>query len=190
MSNHTPPGVEVVYRDIDSLIPYAANARTHSEDQVAQIAASIREFGWTNPILLDGDRGVIAGHGRLLAARKLGLEQVPCIELSHLSDAQRRAYVLVDNKLSLNAGWDSELLRVELLGLQEQGFDLGLTGFSDEEAAAIINGWDTDFDPNAHRDGGEQPTSVIRVTCEAAMCPDVRQRIVEAVADMQGVQVE
>src|SRR3569833_2190765 len=99
---------------LERLIPYARNARTHSDAQVAQIAAAIREFGWTNPILIDGANGVIAGHGRLLAARKLGLEAVPVIELDGLSDAQKRAYVIADNKLALNAGWDDAMLAAEV----------------------------------------------------------------------------
>src|SRR5476649_1444639 len=96
-----------------NLIPYARNARTHSDAQVAQIAASIREFGFTNPVLVDGEHGVIAGHGRLLAARKLGMTEVPTIELSHLTPAQKRAYVLADNRLALNAGWDPDMLKIE-----------------------------------------------------------------------------
>ncbi len=123
---------------VADLVPYARNARTHSEAQVAQIAASIREFGFTNPILVDGDRGVIAGHGRLLAARKLGLTEVPTIELSHLSPAQRRAYVLADNRLALSAGWDDDMLRLELGELQLEGFDLGLTGFDAGELASLL----------------------------------------------------
>lgn len=122
---------------VDSLIPYARNSRTHSEAQVAQIAASIREFGFTNPVLVDADGGIIAGHGRLLAARKLGMAEVPVIELAHLTDAQRRAYVIADNKLALNAGWDDEMLRVEFDGLKADGFDLALTGFSMDEIAAL-----------------------------------------------------
>lgn len=117
------------YRPIDALIPYARNSRTHSEAQVAQIAASIREFGWTNPVLIDGENGIIAGHGRVLAARKLGLSELPVIELRHMSEAQRRAYIIADNKLAEAAGWDDELLRLELGELKEMGFDLELVGF-------------------------------------------------------------
>ncbi len=120
-----------------SLIPYARNSRTHSEEQVAQIAASIREFGFLNPIIVDGDNGIIAGHGRVLAAQKLGMESLPCIEADHLTGAQRKAYVIADNKLALNAGWDDELLRVELDELGELGFDLELTGFSLDEIEAL-----------------------------------------------------
>ena len=123
---------------VASLIPYAGNARTHSDAQVAQIAASIREFGFTNPILVDGECGVIAGHGRLLAARKLGMTEVPTLELAHLSPAQRRAYVLADNRLALSAGWDAEMLRLELGALQAEGFDLTLTGFDPGEIEAFL----------------------------------------------------
>jgi DNA modification methylase len=118
---------------LDRLIPYARNARTHSEDQVAQIAASIVEFGWTNPILVDSEGDIVAGHGRLMAARKLGLDTVPVVVLDHLTPVQRRAYVIIDNKLALNAWWDEELLATELHGLNGEGFDLALTGFSEEE---------------------------------------------------------
>ena len=109
------------YRQIEALIPYANNSRTHSDAQVAQIAASIREFGWTNPVLIDGENGIIAGHGRVFAARKLGLTEVPVIELAHMSEAQRRAYIIADNKLAENAGWDDELLRLELGALRDLG---------------------------------------------------------------------
>ena len=123
---------------IAGLIPSARNARTHSSAQVAQIAASIREFGWTNPILVDGDQGVIAGHGRLLAAQQLGLAQVPVIELAHLTPIQRRACMLADNRLAVSAGWDAEMLRLELAELQIAAFDLGLTGFDGDEIAGFL----------------------------------------------------
>lgn len=122
---------------VDSLVPYARNSRTHSDEQVAQIAASIKEFGFLNPIIVDGENGIIAGHGRVLAAQKLGLESLPCIEADHLTDAQRKAYIIADNKLALNAGWDDELLRIELDELGEAGFDLELTGFSLGEIEAL-----------------------------------------------------
>src|SRR6476619_5943409 len=127
MTFHARP-LALTYRSTAALIPFAKNARTHSDAQVAQIAASIREFGWTTPILVDGDNGVIAGHGRLLAARKLGMDQVPVIELAGMSETQRRAYIIADNRLSLNAGWDEELLGLELADLGSLGFDLSLTG--------------------------------------------------------------
>jgi DNA modification methylase len=128
----------IVMRLVEGLIPYARNARTHSDEQIAQIAGSIREFGFTNPLLLDGDNGILAGHGRLLAARKLGMTEVPCIDLAHLSLAQRRAYIIADNKLALNAGWDTELLKLELEDLKLGGFDLSLTGFGEPELDALF----------------------------------------------------
>jgi DNA modification methylase len=132
--------LEIAWRPLGKLIPYARNPRTHSDAQVAQIAASIREFGWTNPVLVDGDDGIIAGHGRVLAARKLGLERVPVIELAHMSEAQKRAYVLADNQLAMNAGWDEALLRLELADLSELGFDLGLIGFGEGELERLLGG--------------------------------------------------
>src|SRR6266852_1648245 len=120
---------------IEKLIPFARNPRTHSDDQVAQIAASIAEFGFNNPILVDTKAGIIAGHGRLLAARKVQLTEVPVIVLDHLTDAQKRAYVIADNQLALNAGWDETLLAAELAALQEEDFDVNLMGFEDEELA-------------------------------------------------------
>lgn len=128
----------VTYRKVDDLIPYARNARTHSEEQVARIASSIKEFGWTNPILVDGENGVIAGHGRLAAAIKLKMSEVPVIELSGLSGTQKRAYILADNKLALDAGWDEELLNVELEELKLEGVDLDGIGFSEEELDGLL----------------------------------------------------
>ena len=133
---HLPTQIEL--RSVRALLPHARNSRTHSDEQVAQVAASIREFGWTNPILVDGDGVVIAGHARLLAARKLGMEEVPVIVLAHLTPAQKRALVIADNKLALNAGWDEEMLRSEVAALQEDGFDLDLVGFSDEELRVLL----------------------------------------------------
>ena len=141
--------LEVEYRPLAALIPYAKNARTHSDEQVAQIAASIREFGLTNPILVDGDNGIIAGHGRLLAARKLGMATVPVIELAGMSEAQKRAYIIADNKLALNAGWDRELLGLELGDLGSLGFDLSLTGFGEDEIARLTQ----PRQPRPHRSG-------------------------------------
>ena len=132
----TSEQIEMV--NIEQLIPYARNSRTHSDAQVAQIAASIKEFGFTNPVLVDGEGSIIAGHGRVLAARKLGMDTVPVIRLNYLTEAQRRAYVIADNKLALNAGWDEEMLALELGELGELGFDLELTGFSDEEIKALM----------------------------------------------------
>lgn len=123
---------------LDQLVPYARNSRTHSDAQVAQISASIREFGWTNPVLIDASGTIVAGHGRVLAARKLGLDEVPCIRLGHLTPAQVRAYVIADNKLALNAGWDEKMLLSELEALREENVSLDITGFSDEEIAELM----------------------------------------------------
>jgi DNA modification methylase len=121
----------------DSLVPYARNSRTHSPAQVDKIAASIREFGFLNPIITDGANGIVAGHGRVLAAQKLGLDTLPTIDAAHLSEAQRRAYVLADNRLALDAGWDNDLLKIELQDLEAEGFNLALTGFNLDEIAAL-----------------------------------------------------
>lgn len=136
--------------DINDLIPYIRNARTHSESQIAQIAASIKEFGFLSPILIAEDNTILAGHGRLAAARKLGLKQVPCVKESHLTETQRRAYIIADNKLSLNAGWDEDILAIELSELQGADFDLDLLGFDESELASIFEDdkevEDDDFD--------------------------------------------
>ena len=132
------------YRPIGDLIPYARNARTHSEAQVALIADSIREYGFTNPVLVDGENGIIAGHGRVMAARKLGLPQVPVIELAHLTEAQKRAYILADNKLAEQAGWDRELLALELGDLQDMAVDLTSLGFDAAELNALLRSGDAD----------------------------------------------
>lgn len=123
--------LQVVYKKTQDLIPYAMNSRTHDEGQVQQIASSIKAFGFNNPIAIDGDNGIIAGHGRLLAAHKLGMVEVPTIQLSHLTESQKRAYVIADNKIALNAGWDAETLKFELQALNID--ELGLTGFSESE---------------------------------------------------------
>jgi len=122
---------------IEKLIPYANNARTHSDKQVAQIAASIREFGFNNPVLIDKQSSIIAGHGRVLAARKLELDSIPCIRLNHLSSTQRRAYIIADNKIAMNAGWDEELLALELTELTEFGVNMDLTGFTVDEIVSL-----------------------------------------------------
>ena len=136
-----------------SLIPYARNSRTHSDAQVAKIAASIKEFGFLNPIIVDGDSGIIAGHGRLMAAHKLGLAQVPVVEASHLTDAQKRAYVIADNRLALDAGWDNDMLKVELRDLDHAKFDLTLTGFNLDELAAMFD--EPEFAPGSESDQGK-----------------------------------
>lgn len=124
---------EIVYKSVKELVPYARNSRTHSDEQVAQIMASIKEFGFTNPVLTDGENGIIAGHGRVMAAQRMGLEEVPTIELSHLTEAQKKAYIIADNKLALNSGWDEEMLSIEMQELFDIGYDLDVIGFSPEE---------------------------------------------------------
>ena len=128
----------IAYKKIKELIPYCNNSRTHSDEQVLQIASSIKEFGFTNPVLIDGQGGIIAGHGRIMAAQKLKMDEVPTITLSDLSEAQKKAYIIADNKLALNSGWDDELLKIELEQLKELDFDLGLIGFSDDELALLM----------------------------------------------------
>ncbi|WP_041633429.1 site-specific DNA-methyltransferase [Magnetospirillum gryphiswaldense] len=142
---------------IDRLIPYGRNARTHSDVQVAQIAASIVEFGWTNPVLADSQGNVIAGHGRLAAAKSLGLDTVPVVILDHLTEAQRRAYILADNKLALNAGWDDETLSAELHALNAEGYDLDLIGFSEEELDALMAPLDDEGDGDGEAGEDEIP---------------------------------
>jgi hypothetical protein len=160
---------------VEKLIPYARNARTHSDEQVAQVAASIVEFGWTNPILVGADGVIIAGHARLAAARKLRMTEVPVIVLDHLTPTQRRALVLADNRLALNAGWDEEMLRVELNSLEDEGFDLELVGFSDEELEEILR------EPEETREGltdedavPEEPESAVTVPGDVWILGDHR----------------
>ena len=124
---------------VDKLIPYVNNSRKHSDAQVAQIAASIKEFGWTNPILVDGDQGIIAGHGRLMAARKLGMKEVPVIELAHLTETQRKALIIADNKLAMNAEWDTDLLTIELNELLADNFAMEILGFDADELKKLLD---------------------------------------------------
>lgn len=147
----------IEHLSIEALVPYARNSRTHSEAQVAQIAASIAEFGFTNPVLIDEAGGIIAGHGRVMGARQLGLARVPCIRLSHLTELQRRAYVIADNKLALNAGWDNALLAQELRDISASGFDAALTGFADDEIGQLLAAADVPFEPAADPDDAPVP---------------------------------
>jgi ParB family chromosome partitioning protein len=159
--------VKIEPRSVADLIPYAANSRTHSDTQVAQIAASIKEFGWTNPILVSGDNTIIAGHGRVLAARKLGIEEVPAIVLDHLSKPQQRALVIADNQLALNAGWDMDMLKAEIEDLNLT-FDLDILGFDDAELQRILN--EPNFEAGTEDDQGKldqlNPKMVICPKCQ------------------------
>lgn len=145
--------LKVVYRKVEDLIPYARNARTHSDAQVAEIAASIKEYGWTNPILTDGENGIIAGHGRLMAARKLGMDEVPTIDIIGLTDTQKRALILADNKMALNASWDFESLKLEIEDISMGGGESHLiTGFSQSELDSILGNVNEDELPTASID--------------------------------------
>lgn len=181
---------------LDRLVPYERNARTHSPGQVAQIVASIQEFGFTNPLLVDGADGILAGHGRLAAAKDMGLAEVPVIVLNHLSAEQRRAYILADNKLALNAGWDEELLRLELGDLQLAEFDLSLIGFSDEELADLLpeveqlppEDADADAVPEAPQDPITKPGDVWLLGKHRLMCGDSTS--IEAIETLTGGGVD
>jgi DNA modification methylase len=167
--------LQVVRWPVERLLPYARNARTHSDEQVAQIAASIAEFGWTNPILACGDGVVIAGHARLLAARKLGITEVPVIILDHLSESQRRALVIADNRLALNAGWDEEMLRVELDALREDDFNLDLLGFDEDELEALLSEPDSEVTGNTDDDAvPETPETAVTVLGDVWLLGDHR----------------
>lgn len=167
--------LQVVRWPVERLLPYARNARTHSDEQVAQIAASIAEFGWTNPILAGGDGVVIAGHARLLAARKLGITEVPVIILDHLSESQRRALVIADNRLALNAGWDEEMLRVELDALREDDFNLDLLGFDDDELEALLTEPDSEVTGNTDDDAvPETPETAVTLVGDVWLLGDHR----------------
>ncbi|MDD6597135.1 DNA methyltransferase [Anaerovibrio sp.] len=124
--------------DVDQLIPYVNNARTHSPEQVTKLASAIKEFGFINPVITDGEHGILCGHGRIAAAKQLGLKQVPCVSAAYLTEAQKKAYILADNRLSLDAGWDGELLKIEIEALESEGFDIGLTGFDEKELADLF----------------------------------------------------
>jgi len=162
MTKQEWPAEHVEKRPVASLIPYARNSRTHSDEQVAQIAASIKEWGWTVPVLIDPDGGIIAGHGRILAAQKLAIKEVPCMVAEGWSEAQKRAYIIADNKLALNAGWDDDMLKVELGELSDLDFDLGLTGFGDDELDAYLNsGNDGLTDPDDTPEPPADPVTVL-----------------------------
>lgn len=195
-SSSPPPGsragsLEVSYRPAAELIPFSRNSRTHSDAQIAQIAASIGQFGWTNPILIDEDGGIIAGHGRLLAAKKLDLDPVPCIELAGLSEEQRRALVIADNKLALNAGWDSEMLSLELADLSAGGFDIAVIGFDEHELADLFaKRTDGLTDPDEVPETPQEPVTVPgdvwllgkhRIVCGDSTDADVVARCLNAV---------
>lgn len=177
-------------RKVADLVPYARNARTHTPEQVAQIAASIQEFGWTVPALIDEADGLIAGHGRILAAHILKIAEVPTVVARGWSDAQKRAYVLADNKLALNAGWDTELLKVELDELRGLDFDLDLIGFSAAELDVLGNGWDSTIDPlEAHGENLDGIATTVKVTVDQDQA-DHAKEIISAALEKAGVTFE
>lgn len=158
--------MQVEQVQVSKLIPYANNARTHSEAQVAQIAASIRAFGFNNPVLIDEESTIIAGHGRVLAAQALEMSDVPCIRLTHLTLSQRKAYIIADNKIALNSGWDEELLKLELEGMTD--IEQIATGFSPEELNLLFNGWQSDIDRMDNIDAKDTTAKEkIVITCES-----------------------
>ena len=154
---------------VADLVPYARNSRTHSPQQVDKIAASIREFGFLNPIIVDGRNGIVAGHGRVMAAQKLGLSELPVIDASHLSEAQKRAYVIADNRLALDAGWDNEMLKIELQDLEADGFDLSLTGFDIGELTALFD------DPNFAAGTEDDQGKLDQLAPKIVQCPHCGQ---------------
>ena len=169
----------IEWLETKGLIPYAKNSRTHSEAQVAQIAGSIKEFGFNNPVLVDEDNGIIAGHGRVMAAQKLGLQAVPCIRLAHLSDTQRKAYVIADNRLALNAGWDDQMLTLELQELDGEDFDLSLLGFEADELNTMLNPiketeglTDEDAVPDVPEEPKTKPGDIYQLGRHRLMCGD------------------
>jgi DNA modification methylase len=191
MKEQSWPADRPARRKVADLIPYARNARTHSDEQVAQIAASIREWGWTTPVLIDEDGGIIAGHGRVMAAKKLGIKDVPVLVASGWSEAQKRAYVLADNKLALNAGWDNELLKVELGEIKSLDFDVTLTGFSLDEIGVLTADKTVGLtDPDATPEPPAEPVSVLgdvwvlgnhRIICGDSTDADVVGKLLGAV---------
>jgi hypothetical protein len=158
--------LKIEARPIERLVPYAQNARTHSDEQIGQIADSIAEFGFVNPVLIGGDEVIIAGHGRVFAAQRLGMTEVPVVVLGHLTEAQRRALVIADNRIAANAGWDENLLRTELVALLEAGFDLDLLGFAEAELGHLLDAIDVDArdanpEPGAGAPEGTSPPSTL-----------------------------
>ena len=171
--------MKVIQVKVEKLIPYANNARTHSDAQVTQIASSIREFGFNNPILVDENHGVIAGHGRLLAAKKLELDTVPCIVLEGLTESKKRAFIIADNKIALNSGWDEELLRLELEGLSDA--EQFATGFSPEEFNLLFRAWDSDIEK---MDGIEPKDSLAKEKIIISCNPDNKDMVWEKVTNL------
>lgn len=169
--------LKINYRETGELIPYVNNSRTHSEQQVQQVASSIKEFGFTNPILIDEQDGIIAGHGRLLAAQKLKLDEVPTITLEGLTEAQRKAYVIADNQLALNSGWDFESLRIEVDRITELDFDISLLGFDNDFLDDLLIDGDAVVDFPDMDDGDKEPFQQITYTLHDEQAEIVRSAV-------------
>ena len=173
--------MEIIYKKVSELVPYINNARTHNNEQVDQICASINEYGFTNPLLIDEKNSIIAGHGRLLAAKKLKMKEVPCIVLCGLTEAQKKAYIIADNKLALNAGWNDELLKIEFENLKELDFDLNLTGFSADEIDEILGEGkkeivEDDFDIEPPEEPKAKLGDIYRLGNHRLMCEIVQKK--------------
>ena len=162
------------------LIPYARNARTHSEQQVQQIAGSIQEFGFCNPVLIDASNGIISGHGRVMAAQLLKLESVPCLRLSHLTDAQKRAYVLADNRIALSSGWDEEMLANELSDLHADEFDMALLGFDADELGKLLAFEAEEIEPPVLADGDREPFQQMTFTLHDDQAEAIKRAMEQA----------
>lgn len=174
------PADKITQRKVTALVPYARNSRTHSDEQVAQIAASINEWGFTNPILVDPDGGIIAGHGRLLAAQRLGIDEVPTMTAVGWTEAQKRAYVIADNKLALNSDWDMELLRIELDDLSDLNFEMDLVGFSPDDFEALNFDSDAEAEMPDLNDGDREPFQQMTFTMHDDQVEQVKEAIEKA----------
>ena len=175
--------LKITYKPANELIPYARNSRTHSDEQINQIASSIREFGFRQPVLIDGDNGIIAGHGRVLAAMRLNLEEIPTVDGSDLTENQKRLYVIADNKIALNAGWDEEILKVELESFTDA--EQLITGFNAEELNLLFNGWHSDIDRMDNIDAKDTSAKEkIIIVCEENEKPLLREKITNLIDDL------
>jgi ParB-like chromosome segregation protein Spo0J len=186
-----PIKLKIVYHPLSELIPYARNSRTHSETQIREIMGSMDEWDWTVPIIIDGEKGVVAGHARLLAAERLGIDEIPCITRDDWSEAQKRGYVIADNKLAQNAGWDPLMLEIEFHDLLDMGFDPTKTGFSQGEIDYALEGWDSDHDKTE----GTHPVStaipgMIKILFPEPDREKVTAAILDAIADLGLPDVE
>lgn len=175
--------LKITYKSANELIPYARNSRTHSDEQINQIASSIREFGFRQPILIDGENGIIAGHGRVLAAMRLGLDEIPTIDGSDLTESQKRLYVIADNKIALNAGWDEEILKLEIEDMTDA--EQLITGFSASELNILFNGWQSDIDNmNNIEPKDSMAKEKIVILCEGNEKDLLREKISNLIDDL------